>query len=250
MEVLIIAVLIGLIPATIAKNKGRSFGLWWFYGAALFIIALPHALIMKENNNAIEQQQTFDRVQPRTRNSVAMYSDSVEQIGEEFWALALAEYEGDERKSGLWSRLFAENSGDENIAKSNYIKIRSKELYLDAKDKKFKDEQLALLAWKKSKTENFQKIRDEKMKESLKHLDQNQIETLKKFTNLNITSNSDLISTTDLIAECASYFNFDVQKINQNKWLITMPTGGKSYAYSLSDLVNIVHKLIPLHLLE
>ena len=56
MEVLVIAVLIGLIAAAIAKGKGRSFGLWWFYGAALFIIALPHALIMKANNAAIEQQ--------------------------------------------------------------------------------------------------------------------------------------------------------------------------------------------------
>lgn len=57
MEVLIIAVLIGLIPAYIAKTKGRSFGLWWFYGAALFIVALPHALIMKPDSISLERQQ-------------------------------------------------------------------------------------------------------------------------------------------------------------------------------------------------
>jgi len=57
LEVLVIAVIIGLIPAAIAKSKGRSFGLWWFYGAALFIIALPHALIMKSNIPAIEAQK-------------------------------------------------------------------------------------------------------------------------------------------------------------------------------------------------
>ncbi len=57
MELLILAVLIGLIPAAIAKKKGRSFALWWFYGAALFIVALPHALIMKADNKAIESQQ-------------------------------------------------------------------------------------------------------------------------------------------------------------------------------------------------
>lgn len=57
MEVLVIAVLIGLIPASIAKGKGKSFCLWWFYGAALFIVALPHALIMKADDLAIEQQQ-------------------------------------------------------------------------------------------------------------------------------------------------------------------------------------------------
>jgi hypothetical protein len=57
LEVVLIAVLIGLIPAAIAKGKGRSFGLWWFYGAMLFIIALPHALIMKPDNAALEQQR-------------------------------------------------------------------------------------------------------------------------------------------------------------------------------------------------
>lgn len=41
------AVLLGLIPAAIAKNKGRSFGAWWLYGAAIFIIALPHSLLIK-----------------------------------------------------------------------------------------------------------------------------------------------------------------------------------------------------------
>ena len=57
MAVLIIAVIIGLIPAYIAKNKGRSFGLWWLYGAALFIVALPHALIMKPDKAVLEQEK-------------------------------------------------------------------------------------------------------------------------------------------------------------------------------------------------
>lgn len=57
MEVLIVAILIGLIPASIAQSKGRSFLLWWLYGAALFIIALVHSLLMKPNINALEQQQ-------------------------------------------------------------------------------------------------------------------------------------------------------------------------------------------------
>lgn len=57
MEIVIIAILIGLIPAVIAKDKGKSFGLWWFYGAALFIVALPHALLMKPDSDAIERRQ-------------------------------------------------------------------------------------------------------------------------------------------------------------------------------------------------
>lgn len=57
MEILVVAILIGLIPAAIAKGKGYSFGLWWFYGAMLFIVALPHALIMKPDNVALERRQ-------------------------------------------------------------------------------------------------------------------------------------------------------------------------------------------------
>ena len=49
---LIVAALLGLIPAKIAKNKGRSFGLWWFYGWMLFIVALPHALLMQDQSGA------------------------------------------------------------------------------------------------------------------------------------------------------------------------------------------------------
>ncbi|ABO57291.1 MULTISPECIES: zinc ribbon domain-containing protein [Burkholderia cepacia complex] len=60
MGILIVAALIGLIPAAIAKGKGRSFGLWWFYGAAIFIVALPHALLMGSNQTGIERQQVAD----------------------------------------------------------------------------------------------------------------------------------------------------------------------------------------------
>ena len=36
-----IAGALGLIPAAIASGKGHSFGAWWLFGAALFIVALP-----------------------------------------------------------------------------------------------------------------------------------------------------------------------------------------------------------------
>jgi hypothetical protein len=54
MGILIFAVLLGLIPAYLAQKKGRSFGLWWLYGALLFIVALPHALIMDPFPNSEE----------------------------------------------------------------------------------------------------------------------------------------------------------------------------------------------------
>ncbi len=46
------AIIIGLIPAFIAKSKGRDFILWWIYGAALFIVAIFHAIVLKPTDNA------------------------------------------------------------------------------------------------------------------------------------------------------------------------------------------------------
>ena len=57
MEVLVFSVLLGLIPAMITQSKCRSFGLWWFYGAMLFIIALPHSLIMTADKKSVEARQ-------------------------------------------------------------------------------------------------------------------------------------------------------------------------------------------------
>lgn len=47
MDYLFIAILIGLIPAAIAQSKGRDFIIWWIFGSALFIVALPASLIIK-----------------------------------------------------------------------------------------------------------------------------------------------------------------------------------------------------------
>ena len=56
MEIIIVAALIGLIPAGIARGKGHSFGLWWFYGAMLFIVALPHALLLKPDRDELDDR--------------------------------------------------------------------------------------------------------------------------------------------------------------------------------------------------
>lgn len=57
MEILLWAVLLGLIPAVIAERKGGSFVGWWIYGALLLVIALPHALLMKPDQDKIESRQ-------------------------------------------------------------------------------------------------------------------------------------------------------------------------------------------------
>ncbi len=49
------AVLLGLIPAYIAQSKGYDFGTWWLYGALLFIVALPHAMLLQPQPKEIER---------------------------------------------------------------------------------------------------------------------------------------------------------------------------------------------------
>jgi RNA polymerase subunit RPABC4/transcription elongation factor Spt4 len=57
MDLLILAALIGVIPAAIAHGKGRSFFLWWIYGALVFIIALPHSILLKADLKENERRQ-------------------------------------------------------------------------------------------------------------------------------------------------------------------------------------------------
>jgi hypothetical protein len=56
-EFLLIAFCIGSIPGFIAQSKGRSFIAWWLYVAALFIVALPHSLIVKPDAERMEREQ-------------------------------------------------------------------------------------------------------------------------------------------------------------------------------------------------
>ncbi len=56
MELFVLALLIGILPANIAKNKGHSFVSWWIFGALMFIIALPCALCLKDVSDADEEE--------------------------------------------------------------------------------------------------------------------------------------------------------------------------------------------------
>jgi len=38
------------LPARIAKKKGRDFTVWFFYGVALWIVALIHGIAMKDRS--------------------------------------------------------------------------------------------------------------------------------------------------------------------------------------------------------
>lgn len=59
---LVIAAGLAFIPATIAKNKGRSFGKWWFYGWMLFIVALIHSLLISPEKSPSTEPASLDEV--------------------------------------------------------------------------------------------------------------------------------------------------------------------------------------------
>ena len=54
--ILLIGAILGVIPAMIAAKKGRDPTAWWLYGTLLFIIALPHAILLNPNQKALEAQ--------------------------------------------------------------------------------------------------------------------------------------------------------------------------------------------------
>jgi hypothetical protein len=61
---LILGVLLGLIPAAIAHAKGRSFAGWWIFGTLLFIVALPAALLVSKDSEALRQRQLRQGMKP------------------------------------------------------------------------------------------------------------------------------------------------------------------------------------------
>jgi hypothetical protein len=60
MSFLIVAMIIGLLPAFIAKSKGRSFIGWWIYGSLIWIIAFPHSLLLRSDTRALDRQAERD----------------------------------------------------------------------------------------------------------------------------------------------------------------------------------------------
>ena len=66
--VLTIAAALGLIPAKIAKDKGHSFGLWWFYGWMLFVVAIVHVQFIEDY---IKQPEKQDKLQNFNNGSKA-----------------------------------------------------------------------------------------------------------------------------------------------------------------------------------
>lgn len=70
MTLVILLMLLGLVPAFIAHSKGRSMFLWWLYGAVLFLIALPHALLVNPLDAEPDQERPLRRPCPHCAEDI------------------------------------------------------------------------------------------------------------------------------------------------------------------------------------
>ncbi len=57
---IILALLLGFIPAAIASSKGHAAFPWYIFGVLLFVLALPCALLLKPEKEFIEREQRAD----------------------------------------------------------------------------------------------------------------------------------------------------------------------------------------------
>ncbi len=94
---LLIAAGLALIPANIAQKKGHSFGLWWFYGWMLFIVAIIHVQFIPDRN--APDTKTVQRLS--TGISVA---DELKKYKELYDQGVLTEEEFKTKKAQLLSR--------------------------------------------------------------------------------------------------------------------------------------------------
>lgn len=86
MEIIIIAAILGLIPAFIAQSKGRSFAAWWLYGLLLFIVALIHVLLLPSRGNDLRSAALHGeplRACPYCAESIKYQAEKCKHCGSE-----------------------------------------------------------------------------------------------------------------------------------------------------------------------
>ena len=81
---LAVAAALGLIPANIAKKKGHSFGLWWFYGWMLFIVAIIHVQFIEDYNAPKKEMNNITPHSPSnfsysTADEIKKYKELLDQ---------------------------------------------------------------------------------------------------------------------------------------------------------------------------
>jgi hypothetical protein len=135
-------IILGSIGAFIILGA-PAFGLGWFFGG--------------KKNNETEAPESNRTVQ-KTLSSItgvpaSSYRDTTMALtdDEQFWAKALAEYESNARRPGLYARSFAQADGNESIAKATYIKHRAEELALEHQEHVCAQRQAELEAMEKAR---------------------------------------------------------------------------------------------------
>ena len=81
--ILIAAILLGLIPAAIASRKGQSFLFWWIFGAILFILALPLAIVAQDARPKCPE--CLSPVNKLAKVCPSCHRDLPEWVGQHWW---------------------------------------------------------------------------------------------------------------------------------------------------------------------
>lgn len=65
MEIIVLALILGFIPAAVAQSKGRNFVAWYVYGVLLWIVAIIHILVLPPNTKELERRALADGTMKR-----------------------------------------------------------------------------------------------------------------------------------------------------------------------------------------
>jgi hypothetical protein len=94
-------------------------------------VTFEHCLPIEQSGGAARGESLAVSVNALTAPAVARGTATCQSRtapAEEYWATALAEFEGALRRPGLWARVFAEGQGNEQGAKAAYLQFRAAEL--------------------------------------------------------------------------------------------------------------------------
>jgi hypothetical protein len=101
-----------------------------FFPAVAYILGYIFRLIWPATTvNSLSVESSLE---PKTTNNhpptAAKVLPKANTPTEEFWAAASTEFDGPDRRPGLWARVFSESEGNLQLAKAKYLRHRADEL--------------------------------------------------------------------------------------------------------------------------
>jgi hypothetical protein len=118
----------------------------WFWGpfsvSAGWLAALVAWLMPAAKNNEwktsssspeVDSASAQTRQQPAARSTLPAQAVAGEarESDEDLWHRALAEFESDLRRPGLWAKVYSQSGGSEAVAKASYLRLRYEELRVE-----------------------------------------------------------------------------------------------------------------------